>query len=306
MLNLNDVRFFVQAAEAGGFAAASRRLGLPKSTISKRVAELEKRLGLSLIHRSSRSFVLTDLGRDFYNHARAAMIEAEAAESVVQRRLAEPSGMVGITASVPGAQFYLAERLPLLAKKFPKLAIRLNVTDRFVDLVQEGFDIALRSHFAPLSDSDLLQRRIREDRIVLVASPAYLAERGAPATPEDLGKHDGLLPGPATSEWQLKGPNGRTTGARPRPRFFADESTALIGAAEAALGIAALPSTIAAHALESGRLVLVLPEWSAGSVTTTLLTPHRRSLLPSVRAVIDFLAERPAGDMTSDDLSQAR
>src|SRR3954454_3735631 len=193
MLQLNDLHFFVQAADAGGFAAAGRRLGCPKSTVSKRVAELEAKLGVRLIHRTSRNFVLSEVGQDFYLHARAAMIEAEAAETVVHRRLAEPRGAVSITASIPTAQFYLSELLPKLAREYPKLQLRLHVTDRFVDLVQEGFDIAIRSHFAPLPDSGLIQRQIRTDVFVLVASPGYLAERGMPVSPEDLAERDGLL-----------------------------------------------------------------------------------------------------------------
>ena len=124
---------------------------------------------------------------------------------------------------MPNAQFHLAGRLPVLARRYPKLLVRLHVTDRFVDLVQEGFDIALRSHFAPLPDSDLLQRRVRQDRFVLVASPAYLAERGAPAMPADLQDHDGLLAGLATGGWQLQSADGRTVSVAPRPRFLADE-----------------------------------------------------------------------------------
>ena len=180
MLNLNDLGLFVQAVDSGGFAAAARRLGLPKSTISKRVAELEAALGARLIHRTSRSFVLTELGRDFYDHARGAMIEAEAAEGVVLRRLTEPSGTVRITASVPTAQSRLSGLLPALARAYPKIRLQLHVTDRFVDLVQEGFDIAVRSHFAPLPDSDLVQRRMAVERITLVAAPDYLARRGVP------------------------------------------------------------------------------------------------------------------------------
>jgi len=141
--NFNDLHIFVRAVDNGGFAAAARHLGVPKSTISKRVAELEADLGIRLIHRTSRSFVLTDVGQGFYDHARAAVIEAEAAESVVQRRQAEPQGIVKITTSVPVAQFHLADRLPALARAYPKLDLQLHVTDRFVDLVREGFDIAI-------------------------------------------------------------------------------------------------------------------------------------------------------------------
>ena len=295
MLNLNDLHFFVQAVDSGGFAAASRRLGYPKSTISKRVGELEAALGARLIHRTSRSFVLTDAGQDFYDHARAALIEAEAAEDSVRSRVAEPSGTVSITASVPTVQYYLAEQMPRLARKHPKLQIRLHVTDRFVDLVQEGFDIAVRSHFAPLPDSDLVQRQMRTEPIILVAAANYLVLRGTPLSPEALAHHDGLLTAPSAKVWQLSGGEGRQATVAPVPRLFADESVALLKSAEAGLGIAPLPEAFVASALESGRLVRVLPGWHAGAVTTTLLTPHRRGQLPAVRAVIDFLVRPDAG-----------
>jgi DNA-binding transcriptional LysR family regulator len=288
--NFNDLHIFVQAVDNGGFAAAARHLGVPKSTISKRVAELEVDLGTRLIHRTSRSFVLTDVGKDFYDHARAAVIEAEAAESVVQRRQAEPQGTVRITASVPVAQFHLAGRLPVLARAYPKLDLQLHVTDRFVDLVREGFDIAIRSHFAALPDSDLMQRRMTVERITLVASPDYLARRGTPERPEDLAEHDGLLTGPVARTWHLKDNDGRQAQVTPVARLVADESSVLLRAAAAGLGIACLPEAMSAASMDSGELIQVLPDWIAGSVTSTILTPHRRGQLPAVRTVIDFLA----------------
>jgi DNA-binding transcriptional LysR family regulator len=291
-LNFNDLHLFVQAVDNGGFAAAARHLGIPKSTISKRVAELEADLGIRLIHRTSRSFVLTDVGKDFYDHARAAVIEAEAAESVVQWRQAEPQGLVRITASVPVAQFHLAERLPALAHAYPKLDLQLHVTDGFVDLVRDGFDIAIRSHFAPLPDSDLMQRRMKVERITLVASPDYLERRGTPDRPEDLIGHDGLLTGPASRTWHLKDCDGHEVQVTPKARLVADESLVLLRAAAAGLGIASLPEAISAASMKSGDLIQVLPDWTAGSVTSTILTPHRRTQLPAVRAVIDFLADR--------------
>lgn len=294
MLNLNDLNFFAQAVDSGGFAAAARRLGCPKSTVSKRVAALEAALGVQLLHRSSRRFTLTDVGRDVHEHARAVMIEAEAAESVVHQRLAEPSGTVRITASVPTAQFQLAERLPVLARRHPKLRLQLHVTDRFVDLVQDGFDIAVRSHFDPLPDSDLVQRRMTEEHIALVAAPRYLAQRGEPLTPEALSDHDGLMTALVARPWRLTDSGGRTVEVTPRPQLHADESVVLMKAAEAGLGIVCLPETISAQAVDEGRLVRVLPGWTAGRVTTTLLTPHKRGQLPAVRAVIDFLAQDDA------------
>jgi DNA-binding transcriptional LysR family regulator len=292
MYNLNDLVFFVQAVETGSFAAAWRRLGQPKSTVSKRVAELEAALGVRLIHRTSRHFALTELGRDVYDHARAAVIEAESAEMIVRRRQAEPSGTVRITASVPTAQFHLADRLHELARSFPKLSLELHVTDRFIDLVQEGFDIALRSHFAPLPDSGLMQRRIASEPIILVAAPDYLEARGEPSEPHALKEHDGLIVSAAARSWRLVNRSGDVIEIEPRPRLTADESVVLMRSAIACLGVVCLPESIAAAALAQGTLTRVLPDWTAGSVTTTLLTPHRRGQLPAVRAVIDFLSPK--------------
>ncbi len=291
MLNLNDLHLFVQAVDSGGFASASRRLGMPKSTISKRVAELEASLATRLIHRTSRSFTLTELGRHFYEHARASLIEAEAAESIVRRRQAEPSGTVRVTASVPTAQLYLAERLPELVAAYPKLTVQLHATDRFVDLAQEGFDIAVRSHFAPLPDSGLVQLQVATETIILAASPGYLSQRSAPAVPGDLSVHDGLLVSPSAKIWRLHGSAGQEVLAAPFGRFIADETQILLGAAKAGLGIACLPEVACRRAIEAGEIIRVLPEWTAGTVTTSILTTHRRGQLPGVRAVVSFLAK---------------
>ncbi|MEC3764752.1 MULTISPECIES: LysR substrate-binding domain-containing protein [Cupriavidus] len=291
MINLNDLRFFVVAVTHGGFAAAGRALGVPKSTVSKRVAELEQALQARLLYRSSRSFTLTDAGRDFYDHAHAALIEAEAAQEAVQRRVAEPSGTVRITAAVPTAQRYLAPHLPALARAYPRLHVQLEVSDRMVDLVQEGFDIAVRSHFAPLPDSGLVQRQLAVEDIVLVASPDYLAGRGMPETPAALSGHDGLLTGATAGTWRLWGGQGARAEATPVPRMTVNESTVLLGAAVAGLGIVPLPHELCRAALAAGQLARVLPQWTAGSVTTTLLLPARRGQLPAVRATVDFLAQ---------------
>ncbi|TWI05867.1 DNA-binding transcriptional LysR family regulator [Luteimonas cucumeris] len=289
-LNLNDLVLFAAAVEHGGFAAASRHLGVPKSTLSKRVAELEDALGTRLIHRTSRSFVLTELGRDFHEHARAALIETEAAEAVVRRRQSEPSGTVKITAAVPTAQMHLAPHLPTLARMHPRLQVQLVVTDRFVDVVQEGFDIAVRSHFAPLPDSGLVQRQLLVEQILLVAAPAYLAQRDALHSPLDLAHHDGLLTGATATQWQLSSTAGETLQVTPLPRMAANEAIVLVNAAVAGLGVACLPETICRAALAAGQLVRVLPEWTAGRVTTSIVMPHRRGQLPAVRATVEFLA----------------
>ncbi|WGS42267.1 LysR substrate-binding domain-containing protein [Burkholderia sp. JSH-S8] len=293
-MNLNDLYLFVQAVEAGSMSAAARLLDLPKSTVSKRVAALEHELGARLVHRTSRSFRLTPVGAEFFEHARAAVIEAESARDAVLRQAAEPRGIVRITSSVPIAQHVLAPCLPALALAHPRLQLQIHASDRRVNLVQEGFDIAVRSHFAPLPDSELVQRPLMVSPIVLVASPAYLARAGEPASPADLARHDGLYPNLQAVPWRL-GRDADSVEVAPRERLYADEHTVLLHAAMAGLGIACLPDWIVRGALDAGTLVRVLPDWHAGRVTTTLLMTHRRGQLPGVRAVVDFLVRHVAG-----------
>ena len=300
MMNLNDLYFFVQVVEHGGFAAAARALRVPKSTLSKRVAQLEEQLGARLIQRTSRRFMVTETGEAFFRHAAAVLIEAEAAENVVRGRLAEPTGTVRLTASVPTAQFSLAKLLPELARAFPKITLVVHATDRFVDVVQEGIDIAVRDHFAPLPDSGLVQRRVAFDPTILVAGPDYAERRGMPRTPVELAEHDGLLATPAATPWRLRDSSDSLVEVRPTPRFVADESLVLLEAAMQGLGITSLPRKLCRAAIDAGRLVRVLPEWTAGGVTTSLLTPERRGQLPSVRAVLEFLAERLGAEADGD------
>lgn len=291
MLNLNDLQVFVQVVDHGGFSAAARVLRVPKSTLSKRVLELEKTAGARLIQRTSRRFSVTELGREFYRHAAAMVVEAQAAENVIAGRLAEPSGTVRVTASIPTAQRTLARVLPRIAAEYPKIRIELMASDRFVDIVQEGFDIAVRNHFAKLQDSELVQRPVAREAIWLVASPDHLARAGEPRVPADLDAMDGLYIALAERQWRLTHDDGAQADVRPVPRYYANEGEALIEAARAGLGVVCLPSGHCADDIAAGRLRRVLTGWNAGVVMTTLLVAHRRGLLPSVRVVADGLAQ---------------
>lgn len=291
MLNLNDLQTFVQVVDHGGFTAASRALNLPKQTLSKRVAELERRAGVRLIQRTSRSFTVTELGRELYRHAAAMVVEAEAAENVVLGRLAEPSGTVRITASVPTVQMRLATLVPQVAAAYPRIRIVLEASDRFVDIVQEGYDIALRTHRDPLPDSELVQRRVSTEYLWLVASPSYLRDRKLDE-PGQLSGLDGIFSRQGETAWTLRNGRGSEHVVELSPRYVANEGTALVAAAVSGLGIASVPSFMCEEHLSSRRLVRVAPEWTSGDITTTLIMPSRRGLLPSVRIVADFLAEK--------------
>lgn len=295
LFNLNDLHLFVQAVDSGSFTAAARHLGIPKSTVSKRVAELEARLGVRLIQRTSRSFALTELGREFFQHAQASIIEAEMAEGIVRRHLAEPAGSVRLTTSVPTAQFTLTEHLPALAARYPKLRLSVHVTDRFVDIVQEGFDIALRSHRGPLPDSALVQRKLASHPFLILASLDYISTHGQPRRPEELAQHATIMTSLTEDQWRLYSDGGDEVLVTLHSVMAADEPYVLMEMAVSGLGIPCLPTSVCRKALADGRLVRVLPEWTAGSIETTILMPHRRGQLPAVRAVVDFLAERLAG-----------
>lgn len=290
--NLNDVFLFVIAVEHQGFSAAARQLNIPKSTVSKRVAILEDKLGLTLIHRSSRSFSLTEAGQIFYQHAKNAVDEFRYAEENLLMRQQEPSGVVRLSASVPVAQYILSDCLPELAERYPKLLLQLEVTDRYVDVMNENFDIVIRSHFHTLADSGLIQRILSHENIIAIAAPCYLAKVGSIHEPQDLVNHAGLWSDMQMNPWHFQHRSGEKCSVRPNIRFMANETEVLKGAAKRGIGIALLPEAFCTPELSDGGLVNVLPEWYAGSVTTSLLMPTRRGLLPSVTTTADFLVEK--------------
>lgn len=292
MLNLNDVYYFAQVVDRKGFAAASRALRVPKSTLSKRIAALEKALGARLILRSARSFAVSKVGLEFYKHASAMLAEAEAAERAVRKRMAEPSGTVRLTLSMTTAQIVMPGVLVKLAQAHPKVQIELHATNRFVNLVDEGFDIAVRVHYQELPDSGLVQRRLGYSPMYLVAAPSYLKAHGAPRQMQDLTRHEALLTQPSSAPivWKLRDGGGSVHEVIPYARYFLDEPLTLLNAAIAGLGIACLPKALCAAAVETGALARVLPDWSAKGAAVTLLTPHRRLQFPAVAATLELLA----------------
>jgi DNA-binding transcriptional LysR family regulator len=292
MLNLNDVFLFVQVVDHRGFSPAARALQMPKSSLSNRIIKLEDRLGARLLQRTSRRFAVTDLGKEFYQHASAMLIEAGAAEDVVRRRLAEPAGTVRLTSSVGTSHAGLAVVLARFVKEFPKVRLLQHASNRTVDLVDEGLDLAVRAHQGALPDSELVQRRLGFSPRWLVAAKSYLSKMGVPQEPAELVHHEGLcMPAmPVDSEWRLQCADGSTTGVPITSRFCVDDLQTLRIAASQGVGIAALPAGLCHADVESGSLIRVLPEWIAGGSTITILTPHRRGELPSVRALSDFVA----------------
>lgn len=295
MLDLNDVYYYAKVVEHQGITAAARALDVPKSSISRRILALEASLGARLIQRTSRRFVVTEIGAEFHRHALAMLVEAEAAQSVVQRRTAEPSGTLRFTCPVAFAQLALAELIPRFMAAYPRVRIVQHATNRYVDPVQEGFDLCLRAHAAPLPDSSLVQRTIAQIPWYLFACPSYVARKGMPSAPDALSEHDGIALGGGQENytWHLRDvhQSDQTVVVPFMPTLVSDDMATLKAAACAGLGIVALPGYVGSREFEQGRLVRVLPQWIAGLATMSVLMPSRRGLLPSVGAFVEFLAE---------------
>jgi DNA-binding transcriptional LysR family regulator len=294
MLDLNDFFYFVQVVDRGGFTAAGRKLRVPKSTLSHRMQELERSLGVRLLNRTSRRFGLTDAGEEFYRHAVAMLREAELAETTIRHRLTEPTGTVRCTAGVATMQFALSNIIADFLAKYPKVNVFAHAADRTIDLVGENFDLAVRAHSEPLPDSNLIQRTLAPAPWFLFAGSEYLDAHGSPETPQDLQKHPSLfmMRSNVAPVWRLRhAREARNEIVVPlTPRLLGDEMICLQQAAIRGLGVVALPGYICCAAVRSGSLRRVLPEWIAGDSTITALIPSRHGLLPAVRAFLDHLA----------------
>lgn len=290
-MDLNDYFYFVHVVEKRGFAPAGRALGVPKSRLSRHVQQLEDRLGVRLIQRTSRRFAVSELGMAFYRHARAALDEMNAAEAVIERQTKALTGRVRLSCSVGMAQFALRDTISRFLAKNPGIEIVQQVTNRPVDLIEAGIDIAIRAHTGALPDSSLIQRRLAPAPWMLFAAPAYLERAGSPATPDELTGRAGLKLGwrPEIGNWSLRGPGGVTVTIPFSPRLCSDDMVTLKHAAADALGILALPGYVCREDVEEGRLVRILPDWTGGDSEISLLMPSRKGVMPAVEAFAEFL-----------------
>lgn len=294
MQDLNDLYFFAQVVEHQGFAPAGRALGIPKSKLSRRIAALENRLGLRLIQRSTRSFSVTEIGQDYYRHCKAMLVEAEAAQEVIELTRAEPCGVVRVTCPISLLQVRVGDMLADFMSANPGVTLHLEATNRRVDLIAEGIDVAIRARPPPLEDSDLVLKLLAESKWVLAASPKLFANGKIPRVPADLHGLPSLDLGPAHREhaWELTGPDGQVAGIKHTPRLITDDMIALRTAAVAGIGIVELPALMVGDELGQGLLVKLVPDWASKPGIVHAVYPSRRGLVPSVRALIDFLSGR--------------
>ncbi len=294
MQDLNDLYYFAAVVDNGGFAAAERALGIPKSRLSRRISALESELGVRLLQRSTRRFAVTDVGTSVHRHAQSMLAEAQAAREAVDRLSAEPRGTVRVSVPVSIAQQQLPKLLPEFMALYPKVRLQLIISNRRVDVINEGVDVALRVRTKLDDDGSLVMRSFGQIQELLVASPNYLDRAGRPQTPEELVEHVTLSisEDDARQRWELHGPDGEVRRIELQPRITGFDFPMMQAMARDGIGITLLPETVCADAVRRGELEVVLPEWRLPQGIAHAVFASRRGLLPAVRVFIDFMAEK--------------
>lgn len=282
-----DLRTFVTVAQVGGFAAAADRLGIVKSAVSRRIRELEERLEVRLVHRTTRQISLTDAGRAYFERAAEILASLEALDDAARSDSHKPAGKLRISAPVSFSTHCLAQAIVRFQRRHPAIRIEVETSDRFVDIVQDGFDLAVR--IAQLKDSALIARRIVTIRHAACASPSYLDERGRPETPADLSGHDGII-------YSLRDEGAYWTFAddlvaKPNTMLRFDNADAIREAAIAGAGIAHLPTFVIADAVARGELEVILAGHQRKPIAMHTVFPATQHVPTRVRAFIDFLIE---------------
>jgi DNA-binding transcriptional LysR family regulator len=297
MQDLNDMLYFAEVVDRGGFAAAGRVLHMPKSTLSRRVSDLEARLGVRLLQRTTRRLSLTQAGEIYHRHCVAMREQAEAADEAVARVHDEPRGTVRVTCPVTLAQTTVGPVLPRFLAAYPQVRIDMQVSNRVVDLVQEGVDVALRVR-ANLDDSGtLVIKNLGPTHGVLVASPQLLQRFGQPEGPEQLRNLPTVAMSAADGRatWRLHGPRGAQHELEHHPVYTADDLLALKYAVLQGTGMSVLPDYLCTEELQRGELVPVLPGWEPPEAKVLAVFPSRRGMVPAVRRFLDFLGENVKG-----------
>jgi DNA-binding transcriptional LysR family regulator len=284
-MDIEDLQTFVEVADAGGVSPAARRLGVSKSIVSRRLVRLEDELGIQLLARTTRGAALTEAGAAFREHAARVCAELDLARETILPA-GDLQGLLRIGAPLTFGPTHLAPVFAELARRHPRLQVHVYYSDRFVDIVGEGFDCAVRLGY--LSDSNLIARRVARMCGKLVASPDYIREHGAPETPDELLAHQALMQG--TESWRFMDGN-KMISVHPQGRFKADNGTALAAAAVAGLGIAALPDFLIADHVASGALVPVMTRYPPPEAGLYVVRPPGQHPARKIRVLTELLIE---------------
>ncbi len=289
-----QMQTFAAVADAGSFIGAADSLGVSKAAVSRHIADLEARLGVRLIHRTTRRLALTEEGGLFLARSRELIAGVEAAEAELGARGGAARGLLRINAPVSFGIRQLAPLWPEFQDRYPEVRLDVELADRVVDLVEEGYDLAIR--IAELPDSSLISRRLANTRIVLCASPEYLARHGEPRHPADLADHATIAYSywEGRDEWRFDGPDGEAS-VRIDPQLFSNNGDTCRAAALAHRGIILQPTFLVGDDLAAGHLVELLPDYRALELGIYALYPTRKHVAPKVRAMIEFLLQSFAG-----------
>lgn len=284
-MDIEDLQTFVEVADAGGVSPAARRLGLSKSIVSRRLFRLEAELGVQLLARTTRGAALTEAGAVFRDYAARACTEIDVARETILPA-GELTGRLRVAVPLTFGASYFAPMLAEMARRHPQLHIHASYSDRFVDLITEGFDCAIRVGY--LQDSNLIARRVGPVHGKLLASPRYIEVHGSPETPEELADHQALMQG--TESWQLTD-GDRVITVHPRGRFKADNGMALVSAAVAGLGVAYLPDWLTREYQETGALVPVMRRHQPPVAAAYVIRPPGQHPARKVRVLTELLIE---------------
>ena len=288
-MDLNEILVFARVVQAGSFTAAAAALGMPKSTVSRKVSDLEQRLHSRLLQRTTRKLSLTDVGRTYYEYCARIVGEIEDAERAVSTLQEIPRGLLRVTAPINVA--FLGPIVSDYLKRYPEVRLDLFCTGRTVDLVEERFDLGIRG--GALADSTLIARRLGSAKWLLVATPGYLKRRGRPRSPDDLRKHDCLLFGAGPDSGGLRLENGdRSVQVALSPRLTVTDIDVVYAVATAGLGIAVLPAFRCVEDLRARRLTRVLADWNVPSTFLHVVYPSARHISPKVKSFVDHLYAR--------------
>ena len=286
--DLNEIAIFARVARAGSFTGAARELGMPKSTVSRKVTELEERLGVRLLRRTTRKQSLTDVGRVYAEYCARIIAEVDEARLAVSRLEGSPRGLLRVTAPLNFG--FLGAIVTDFLDRYREVTLELVCTDRVINLVEEGFDVALRA--GKLSDSSLIARNLGNLVSYLVASPAYLERRGRPKSPEDLSRHDGILFGAGAdrNSWRLQGRAGNVT-VSASARLIVNDLDILEAATLAGLGVALIPEFRCAPELRKRQLERLLSDYCSTDVPLHAVYPSTRHISPRVKVFLDHLQQ---------------
>jgi DNA-binding transcriptional LysR family regulator len=287
---LQELTVFARVVGAGSLSAAARDLGLSPALVSRRLASLEARLGVRLVNRTTRSLHLTDEGAAYYETCSRVLADIQEADAAVSAGRAEPRGVLRVALPASFGNQHVAPLVPKFAARYPDVQISLSLSDRAVNVVDEGFDLAIR--IADLADSSLAARKLAPNRRVVCASPAYLARHGTPRVPQELASHNCLTTTDFAMHWDYRDPDGKPGSVRVAGRYACDNWEVLREWALAGLGVALKSTWDVRRHLEDGSLVSLFPGYSfAADVAIYAVYPHRRHLPAKTRAFIEFLAE---------------